>query len=54
MNAVLKAPEVRRQIELKLGGVISDGQSPAWFGDFIKAELNRYAEIVKHSGAKAE
>lgn len=54
VNAVLKDPEVRKQIEMKLGGVVSDGESPAWFGDFIKTELKRYAEIVKISGAKAE
>jgi tripartite-type tricarboxylate transporter receptor subunit TctC len=29
VNAVLKDSEVRKQIEMKLGGVVSDGESPA-------------------------
>lgn len=54
INAVLKDPDTRKQIEMTLGGIVSDGESPAWFGDFVKSELKRYAEIVKISGAKAE
>ena len=54
INAVLKEPETRQQIEMTLGGIVSDGERPAWFGDFIQSELKRYAEIVKISGAKAE
>lgn len=54
INAVLKDPETRQQIEMTLGGIVSDAESPAWFGDFLKSELKRYAEIVKLSGAKAE
>jgi len=34
--------------------LVSDAQSPEWFGQFIQSELKRYADIVKISGAKPE
>jgi len=54
INAVLRDPQLRQQIEQTLGGLVSDGQSPQWFGDFLQSELARYAEIIKISGAKPE
>ena len=54
INAVLKDPQLREQIEQTLGGLVSEGESPQWFGEFIESELKRYADIIKISGAKPE
>lgn len=51
-NAVLASEEVRRQI-LSFGAEAGGG-TPEEFGKFVAAELERYAEIVRLSGAKAE
>ena len=51
-NAVLKTEEVRRQIALF--GAEAGGGTADEFGRFIAAELDRYAEIVRLSGAKVE
>jgi tripartite-type tricarboxylate transporter receptor subunit TctC len=50
MNAVLKSPEVRKKIA-DFGGEPGGG-TPADFDRFVAAELKRYAEIVKASGAR--
>jgi tripartite-type tricarboxylate transporter receptor subunit TctC len=52
MNALLKTPEVRRKIA-EFGGE-SGGGTPAEFERFVAAELQRYAAVVKASGARIE
>jgi tripartite-type tricarboxylate transporter receptor subunit TctC len=52
LNAVLKSPEVRKKIA-DFGGEPGGG-TPADFDRFVAAELKRYADIVKASGAKVE
>ncbi|MHA7685759.1 Bug family tripartite tricarboxylate transporter substrate binding protein [Cupriavidus sp. PET2-C1] len=54
VNAVLEDPEVRQLMEQNLGAVVSPGHTPAWFANFMKSELAKYAEIVRISGAKME
>ena len=49
---VLNLPEVRNRIT-ELGGE-PVGNSPADFDAFQKAEMARWARVIKESGAKAE
>ncbi len=51
-NAVLKSPEVRKKIA-DFGGEPGGG-TPAEFERFVAAELQRYAAVVKASGARVE
>ena len=53
INAILADPEVHQRME-DMGAIVSAGETPAWFGAFMQAELLRYQEIVKNSGAKME
>lgn len=53
VNAVVADPEVKKRME-GMGALVPTGQTPAEFGAFIQAEIQRYAEIVKISGAKME
>lgn len=54
INAVLADPEVKKQMELSMGVVVSPGHNAPWFGEFMKAELVKYADIIRVSGAKME
>ncbi|MGH8620255.1 MAG: Bug family tripartite tricarboxylate transporter substrate binding protein [Burkholderiales bacterium] len=49
---VLNTPEVRSQLETQ--GYDAVGNSPAEFGKFIREESDRYAKVVKSSGAKVD
>ena len=49
-NAVLKSPEVRRRIA-DFGGEPGGG-TPSEFERFVASELQRYAAVVKASGAR--
>ena len=51
-NAVLKSPEVRKKIA-DFGGEPGGG-TPADFERFVASELQRYAAVVKASGARVE
>ncbi|MEY4644226.1 MAG: Bug family tripartite tricarboxylate transporter substrate binding protein [Limnohabitans sp.] len=51
-NEVLRSPEVLRRMQ-DLGAEIGGG-SPEEFAQFIQSEIQRYADIVKKSGARAE
>jgi tripartite-type tricarboxylate transporter receptor subunit TctC len=51
-NAVLRTPEMQKRLA-DFGGEVGGG-SPQDFGKFIAAEIQRYAAIVKASGAKVE
>jgi len=48
----LRQPDVLEKITLL--GFEPVGSTPSEFGDFIKAELAKWAKVVKASGAKAE
>ena len=51
INAILKSDDMRARL-MKLAAEPGTG-SPDDFGRFMEAELKRYGEIVKASGAKA-
>jgi tripartite-type tricarboxylate transporter receptor subunit TctC len=54
-GAMLKAlakPEVRTQLE-KLGAQVV-GDSPAQFAEYLKRDYNRWEEVIKAAGVKAE
>ncbi|SDD72555.1 Bug family tripartite tricarboxylate transporter substrate binding protein [Belnapia rosea] len=58
INAVVKEPETRAKI-VDLGGLApgltpDGGTSPATFEKFIQAEIAKWAEVVRKSGATAE
>lgn len=53
INAVITDPAVRQRME-DMGAIVSTGQPPAWFANFVQTELVRYEQIVKNSGAKLE
>jgi tripartite-type tricarboxylate transporter receptor subunit TctC len=51
-NAVLQTPEMKKRM-LEFAAEIGGG-TPAEFDQFLVAELRRFADVVKVSGAKAE
>lgn len=52
LNALMKTPEMAKRLA-DFGGDLGGG-TPESFGEFITAEINRYAAVVKTSGAKLE
>jgi tripartite-type tricarboxylate transporter receptor subunit TctC len=50
--AAMKLPEIRERL-IALGSEPADS-NPASFAAFIKAEADKWGEVVKASGAKAE
>jgi tripartite-type tricarboxylate transporter receptor subunit TctC len=52
LMAVLASPEVKKKM-FDFGAEIGNG-SPADFGKFMLSEIERYAEVVKMSGAKIQ
>lgn len=53
VNAVVADPEMKKRME-GMGALVPEGQTPEAFGAFILSEIDRYADIVKMSGAKME
>ncbi|CUJ30726.1 Argininosuccinate lyase [Achromobacter xylosoxidans] len=53
INAITGDPAMRQRME-SMGAIVPAGQTPAAFGDFMRAEVDRYGGIVKLSGAKME
>lgn len=53
VNAVVADPEMKKRME-GMGALVPPGQTPEAFDAFIKSEIDRYADIVKQSGAKME
>lgn len=53
VNAVVADPEMKKRME-GMGALVPEGQTPDAFGAFIRSEIDRYADIVKMSGAKME
>ena len=51
-RAAVQSPEVRRRIEAE--GATAVGNSPAEFARFVAADIARWREVVKFSGAKPE
>ncbi|PIT76158.1 tripartite tricarboxylate transporter substrate binding protein [Limnohabitans sp. B9-3] len=51
-RAAVQSPEVRRRIEAE--GATAVGNSPQEFGRFVVADIARWREVVKYSGAKPE
>jgi tripartite-type tricarboxylate transporter receptor subunit TctC len=49
---VLNTPEVKSQLETQ--GYDPVGNTPAEFGKFLREESDRYAKVVKQSGAKVD
>jgi tripartite-type tricarboxylate transporter receptor subunit TctC len=52
INKVLAMPEVRKKITVEGGNVM--GGSPEQFGTLIQAEIPRWGQVVKESGAKID
>jgi tripartite-type tricarboxylate transporter receptor subunit TctC len=52
VNAILRTPEATKRL-IEFGAEIGGG-TPSEFASFIDSEINRYAEIVKASGAKLD
>jgi tripartite-type tricarboxylate transporter receptor subunit TctC len=52
LNAVLAAPEMKKRM-VEFGAEIGGGSADS-FGQFMAAEVKRYAEVVRLSGAKVE
>jgi tripartite-type tricarboxylate transporter receptor subunit TctC len=53
VNAVVADPDMKQRMEA-MGALVPDGQTPEAFGAFMRSEIDRYADIVKMSGAKME
>jgi tripartite-type tricarboxylate transporter receptor subunit TctC len=53
INAALAAPKMKARIVVDLGGSVLAGSS-ADFGKLIAEETERWAKVVKFSGAKAD
>ncbi|MFJ1301706.1 Bug family tripartite tricarboxylate transporter substrate binding protein [Pseudomonadota bacterium AL_CKDN230030165-1A_HGKHYDSX7] len=53
INAALQTPALRQKLEA-VGVQLGEPQTPAQFGAFMQSEIDRYAGIVKQSGAKME
>ena len=53
VNAVVADPAMKQRME-GMGAIVPAGQTPEAFNTFIQSEINRYADIVKLSGAKME
>ncbi len=51
-RAAIATPEVRRRLEAE--GAIAVGNSPEEFAAFVQAEITRWANVVKFSGARPE
>jgi tripartite-type tricarboxylate transporter receptor subunit TctC len=51
-RAAVQTPDVRRRIEA--AGATAVGNSPQEFGRFVVADIARWREVVKYSGAKPE
>ena len=52
MVKVVRAPELKSQLEIQ--GYEPVGSSAAEFAAFIRAESEKYARVVKLSGAKVD
>jgi tripartite-type tricarboxylate transporter receptor subunit TctC len=52
INAALADPKMKARLT-SLGGTVLGG-SPSWFGTFIGDETQKWAKVVKFSGAKVE
>ena len=48
----IAAPDVRRRLDME--GAIAVGNTPEEFSKFVQAEIQRWAKVVKFSGAVAE
>jgi tripartite-type tricarboxylate transporter receptor subunit TctC len=52
VNAVLKDPQVAKFLESQ--GAIIEGGSAEKFAAHIKAEIPKWAKVIKDSGARAD
>ena len=48
----IATPEVRRRLDAE--GAVPVGNSPEEFSKFVQGEIQRWAKVVKFSGAKPE
>jgi len=51
-RSAIASPEVKRRIESE--GATPVGNAPQEFAAFVQAEIGRWAQVVKHSGARPE
>ena len=49
---VLDSPEVKKKLAEQ--GAQIDVRTPAEFGEFIRAEIAKWAEVIRFSGAKLD
>ena len=52
VRRILQLPDVREK--LKPEGIDPGTLDPKGFGDFVEAELNRWAPVVRASGVRAD
>jgi tripartite-type tricarboxylate transporter receptor subunit TctC len=52
LNAALQVPGLRARIA-DLGGIVLTG-APAEFGTYVGGEIEKWAKVIRYSGAKAE
>ena len=52
LNAALREPELRAKLA-NLGGIVMTG-APADFGTYVGGEIEKWAKVIRFSGAKAE
>jgi tripartite-type tricarboxylate transporter receptor subunit TctC len=52
LNQILQRPEVKKRFAAD--GIEALGSTPEHFGDYVKAEITRWAKVVKDAGVKLE